>query len=112
MSSAWIQTLTAVGVILVGLLTFYGGRYAARQSSKSVDRQVDVEEWKAILGALRAEVKRLTERIEAIEADGKAREIRYNALIRFVRELLAWIHREHPKGDEPPVPATFVGELT
>jgi hypothetical protein len=134
-SAALTPLLGFGGVVIGAVLTFLGVRFAARQSAKAAlstamtnaavaDRQVDVEEWKAIVESLRNELTRLTGRVESLEArretdrtlieslesDLRSRESRYRALVSYARELLVWTR--HPADLPPPPPATFADELS
>ncbi|WVX87874.1 membrane protein [Arthrobacter phage Berrie] len=117
--------LGTVGVIVGAVLSYFGVRFTARQNAKAAkdaaavsNRQVDVDEWRAIVGALREEVGRLTTRvenlekkrdddrdyIETLEAEGRAHEARYRLLLRYVRDVLAWAAKVAPDHDPPDAP--------
>ncbi|AYN58503.1 hypothetical protein HOU70_gp22 [Arthrobacter phage Liebe] len=114
--------LAFLGVVAGSVLTFLGVKYTARQSAKAAQtaaqvsaRQVDVEEWRAIVGALREEVGRLTERVDRLErgresdaaliaelrTEASDADARYRALFRYTRDLLEWVDTELP-GVAPP----------
>lgn len=119
-----------IGAVTGAVLAYLGVRFTARQNAKAAkdaanvtSRQVDVDEWKAIVSALREEVGRLSERvavleakrdtdqdtIETLEAEARAREARYRVAIRFAREILAWAKRHLPDHD-PPEPPDLIRE--
>lgn len=121
-----------LGVALGAVLTFFGVRFTAAQSRKAAEtaakvsaRQVDVEEWRSIVGTLRDEVSRLTGRVEALEArresdtilidtlraEAEARTLRYRALIRYTLEVLAWADDLDPDASPPPIPAALLADL-
>lgn len=121
-----------LGVALGAVLTFLGVKYTARQSRKAAEtaaqvnaRQVDVEEWRSIVGALREEVGRLTERVDRLEtrresdavlidtlrAEADARDARYRILLHHTLAVLAWA-ADHLPGVAPPrPPAVLAAEL-
>jgi len=107
-------TAAVVGVVLAALIAAASTRYTVRQSAKAsadtarvTNRQVDVGEWQAIVEALRAEVARLTGRIESLERERDA----HRSLLAYTRSLLVWARRLLPD-EEPPMPPTaFVDEL-
>lgn len=115
----WLPiALPIVGMVFVALITFFGTRYAARQSARAAERtaatssrQVDVGEWQAIVEALRTEVGRLTERVTSLEADRTLERAAHRALLTYTRTLLAWIHRTAPGATPPMPPTAFVDEL-
>jgi len=115
----WLPVaLPIVGMVFVALITFFGTRYAARQSARAAERtaatssrQVDVGEWQAIVEALRTEVGRLTERVTSLEADRTLERAAHRALLTYTRTLLAWIHRTAPGATPPMPPTAFVDEL-
>lgn len=121
-----------LGVVAGGLLTFLGVRFTARQNAKAAkdaatvsNRQVDVDEWRSLVAALREEVGRLAGRvdklekqrdddrdyIETLESENRAHEARYRALVRFTRELLAWARRVAPDHDPPHSPEAIRDDL-
>ncbi|UYL87627.1 membrane protein [Arthrobacter phage VResidence] len=122
-----------LGVVTGGVLSYFGVRFTARQNAKAAqdasnvsNRQVDVDEWKAIVAALREEVGRLSERvavletkrdtdrdtIEALESEAHAREARYRVALRFIRELLAWARTVTPDLDPPDPPELIREDVT
>jgi uncharacterized protein YlxW (UPF0749 family) len=117
--------LGAVGVVIGGVLTYLGVRFTARQSRKAAEtsaavssRSVDVEEWRAIVEALRGEVNRLSTRVDALEAKGTADRARIDnleddrrRLVTYVRELLAWARRVAPSHRPPEPPPRVAEEL-
>lgn len=126
------EVLGVIGAVIGSVLTFLGVRFAARQSRKAAEttaqvsaRQVDVEEWRAIVGELRSEVDRLSGRVERLEkdraedraliakleADIHSRELRHRSLIQYVRELLAWGRLIAPEREPPRPPSRFAEEL-
>lgn len=124
--------LALVGGLVAALLGYLGARFTARQSAKAAEtaakvseRQVDVDEWRSIVGALRDEVGRLTSRVEALEtrretdgvlidtlkAEVEARDVRYRTLVRFTRDVLAWIEARLPGERPPATPALVKADL-
>lgn len=124
--------LGTVGVIVGAVLSFFGVRFTARQNAKAAkdaaavsNRQVDVEEWRAIVGALREEVSRLSGRVDALEkkrdddrdyietleAEARVHEARYRSLLRYARDLLAWAAKIAPDHDPPVVPEPLRDDL-
>ncbi|QNO12683.1 membrane protein [Arthrobacter phage Snek] len=126
--------LSFIGAVTGALLTYLGVRFTARQTAKAQkdaatvsahvsNRQVDLEEWKALVGGLRDEVNRLTSRveklekqrdddhdhIETLEAEARAHEARYRLLLRFARDVLAWAYRLDPSAT-PPTPPDVLRE--
>ncbi|UJQ86812.1 hypothetical protein PQE16_gp22 [Arthrobacter phage Reedo] len=125
--------LSFVGAVTGAVLTFLGVRFTARQNARAAkdaavvsNRQVDVEEWKAIVAALREEIDRLAGRvenlekkrdtdrdyIETLEAENRAHEGRYRTVLRYLREVLAWAHKVAPAHEPPPPPDLLREELT
>lgn len=121
-----------LGIISGGMLTYLGIRFSARLSARAAetaakvqDRQVDVDEWRAIVSALREEVSRLTSRVEALEvkrdtdrilidslkAEAETRLASYRTLVRFTRSLLLWIENVVPDTPPPPTPDELRGDL-
>lgn len=127
----WIAPgLGFLGVALGAVLTFLGVKYTARQSAKAAEtaaqvsaRQVDVEEWRSIVAALREEVERLAGRVDRLErgresdalviaslrAEAEADAVRYRALLRYTLSVLAWA-AEHLPGVVPPGPPQAIAE--
>ncbi|UIW13275.1 membrane protein [Arthrobacter phage Crewmate] len=124
--------LGTLGVIVGAVLSFFGVRFTARQNAKAAQdaaavssRQVDVEEWRAIVAALREEVGRLSTRvdnlekkreddrdyIETLEAEARAHDARYRTLLRYTRDVLAWAARVVPDHDPPPAPEALREDL-
>jgi len=116
----WVPpALTVTGSIIAAVLVFFGGRYAARQSAKAAartaevtSRQVDVNEWQAILLALREEVARLSLRVDSLEQERKTNRENTHQLLAFTRSLIAIIYRLAPNHPIPTPPAAFVDELS
>ena len=121
-----------LGVGLGAVLTFFGVRFTAKQSRKAAEtaaqvnaRQVDVEEWRAIVSTLRDEVKRLSDRVDVLEkrkesdtllidtlrTEAEANEIRYRALVRYTLSVLAWAELVAPETPPPAVPPTLTPDL-
>jgi hypothetical protein len=121
-----------LGVLLGAVLTYFGVRFTASQSRKAAEtaaqvsaRQVDVDEWRSIVGALREEVKRLSDRVDVLEkrkesdtllietlkTEAEARAIRYRALVRYTLEVLAWAEDLAPGSSPPAIPATLTADL-
>lgn len=112
-SEAW----GAIGVVLGAIFAYLGVRFSARQTAKAAEeaaavdsRQVNVEEWRAILSELRAEITRLKSdgkedrrRIEALERDASSWKARYHAVLLYLRDVLAWARDQLP-GSSPPAP--------
>ncbi|UDL14628.1 membrane protein [Arthrobacter phage KeAlii] len=112
-----------LGVVTGAVLTYLGVKFTAKQNAKAAkdasivsNRQVDVDEWKSLVAALREEVGRLAGRVDALEkkrdddrdyietleAGNRAHEARYRTLLRFTRELLVWARRVATDHDPPP----------
>jgi hypothetical protein len=116
----WLPaTLTVIGSVIVAVLAFVGGRYAARQSARAAartaqvaSRQVDVSEWQAILTALREEVARLSLRLDHLEQERKTNRENTHQLLAFARSLIAILYRLAPDHPIPTPPAAFVDELS
>jgi hypothetical protein len=101
--------LTVVGVVIAAWLGYLGSRFVATAS----------------VGALREEVTPLAARVEGLETAREAdqairerleteirrRETRHWSLIAYLRELLAFVHREVPHTAPPAVPRDFVDDL-
>lgn len=121
-----------LGVATGAVLSYFGVRFTARQNAKAAkdavqvsNRQVDVDEWKAIVAALREEVGRLSGRVDALEAkreddrdyietleaEARAHEARYRSLLRYTRDVLAWAARIIPTHDPPLAPETLRDDL-
>jgi hypothetical protein len=121
-----------LGVLAGGVLTYLGVRFTARQTARAAetaakvqDRQVDVEEWRAIVGTLRDEVSRLAERVEALEvkrdtdrilidslkAEAEIRIAAYRALVRYTRFLRHWATGVILDADLPPIPDALREDL-
>lgn len=117
--------LTFLGAVVGSVLTFFGVRFAARQSAKAAEkaarvneRQVDVEEWRSIVSALRDEVNRLAGRVEALEQkrdrmeeELQAADSRNRSLLRYLREVLLWARRFSPDHVPPSPPADLADDL-
>lgn len=116
----WLPVaLPIVGMVFVALITFFGTRYAARQSARAAERtaatssrQVDVGEWQAIVEALRAEVERLGTRVQHLEDSQRVDRADTRQLLAFARSLIAIIYRIAPDHPIPSPPTAFVDELT
>lgn len=125
--------LTVVGGILIAAFSYLGARFTARQSAKSAaraadstDRQVDVDEWRALVKTLQDELARISLRvdalekrrdvdralIESLEADLQTRDARHRTLLTYVREVIAWARLLAPDHSPPPAPASIADELT
>lgn len=121
-----------LGAVTGAILTYLGVRFTARQNAKAAkdaatvsNRQVDVDEWRAIVAALREEVGRLSGRVDALEkkreddrdyietleAEARAHDARYRSLLRYVRDVLAWAARVMPDHDPPLAPEALRDEL-
>ncbi|QIG58500.1 hypothetical protein PQE18_gp22 [Arthrobacter phage DrSierra] len=121
-----------LGVAIGAVLSYFGVRFTARQNAKAAQdaakvssRQVDVDEWKSIVAALREEVGRLSGRVDALEkkreddrdyietleAEARAHDARYRSLLRYVRDVLAWAARVMPDHDPPLAPEALRDEL-
>lgn len=112
-----------IGAVTGAVLTYLGVRFTARQNARAAkdaatvsNRQVDVEEWKAIVAALRDEVARLSTRVDnlekkrdTLEAEARTHESRYRVMVRYLREVLAWAHTVAP-AEEPPRPPEIIRE--
>jgi len=110
--------VTAVGGLIVATLSFFGGRYAVRQSTKAAaktadveSRKVDVGEWQALLIEFKEQVKGLTLRVEKLEKAVIEKDARHLLLISYTRTVLAWVQRTMPGSHPPMPPAAFVDEL-
>jgi hypothetical protein len=110
--------LGPIGVVVGGVLTFLGVRFTARTSAKAAaaatgvsNRQVDVEEWKSLVEALRVEVTRLTTRVDKLEAERETDGTVRRALLAYVLELLAWARLIAPSAVPPPPPAVIADEI-
>lgn len=122
-----------VGALSGAVLAYLGVRFTAKQNAKAAkeaasvsSRQVDVDEWKSIVAALREEVGRLSERvalleakrdtdqdtIESLENEARAREARYRVAVRFIRELLRWARNVAPDHDPPSPPELIREDVT
>lgn len=110
--------LGTLGVVIGAVLTYLGIRFSARQSAKAAasssavsSRQVDVEEWRTIVAELRAEIKRLNERVDEVVEDRAAERSRFQTLMSYTRELLVWARRTAPDEIPPSPPSIFVDDL-
>ena len=124
--------LGVLGVAFGAVLSYLGVRYTARQSASAArtaatvaERQVDVDEWRSLVTSLREEVERLGARVDDLEekrttdralierltTDVERRDARHRALIRYVREVLAWARRVAPDHSPPPVPDDLAEDL-
>jgi hypothetical protein len=124
-----------LGIAVGAIFAYLASRFTARQSTKAAAltaqtnaantaRQVDVTEWTALVAALQSQLQILTARVAALEAKGEgdrsridsleqelaARDVRYHALVLYVREVLAW-SRTIPHASPPPIPMLFADEL-
>lgn len=131
------ELLGFLGIVVGGILTYLGVRFTARQSRKAAEtqaattaavtnRQVNIEEWRAIVAELRNEVQRLSGRVETLEkartddrvqiarleADLRTRDRNYSRLIRYVRDVLSWAAKVAPEHSPPPVPDRLAEDLT
>lgn len=119
MSDALLNTLLVVGGGFIGsILLFFGARFTARQArtaaetaAKVSDRQVDVDEWRSIVAALRDEVSRLAGRVDSLERTAEARDAIHRAIIRYVHEVLTWARVVAPLETPPPPSDTVRDEL-
>ena len=121
-----------LGGFIGSVLVYLGVRFTARQSVKAAtvtakvsDRQVNVNEWQAIVQELRKEVERLTERVDALEGQRltdrtqiermerelSVRDARQRTLVSYLREVLAWARHYLPDQTPPPAPASIADDL-
>lgn len=115
----WLPVaLPIVGMVFVALITFFGTRYAARQSARAAERtaatssrQVDVGEWQAIVTALRDQVKDLIARVDRLEDERRTERADTRQLLAFTRSLIAILYRIAPDHPLPTPPDPFVDEL-
>lgn len=122
----WFPTaLTVAGSVIVAVLGTLGVLATIRASSRAqkktddtANRQVDVDEWQAILAELRTDraedrkqIDRLSERVDALEKSLREKDNMFRALMAYTRTLLRWIHETIPAEEAPLPPTQFVDDL-
>ncbi|OII27564.1 hypothetical protein [Frigoribacterium sp. MCBA15_019] len=115
----WLQpALGPIGLLLGAVVTFFGVRYTARSSARAAartadvaSRQVDVDEWQAILAALREEIRDLRQRVGHLEEQRDTDRANIRQLLAFARGLIAIVYRLAPDHPIPTPPSAFVDEL-
>lgn len=91
-----VAVLTVLGTVAVALLAFFGSRLPSLESQR--------QDFQAIVQPLRDEVKRLQDRVQALE-DGREKDrVRFAVAVQYIRDLLAFIRLHVPSFDPPAIP--------
>jgi len=118
MPSWFAPVMQVVGVVLVAVLSVQGTRFAARLTARAAtattqvqSRQVDVNEWQALVTTLSDQVKDLISRVDRLEVERRTERAETRQLLAFTRSLIAILYRIAPDHPLPTPPAPFVDEL-